>query len=349
MPATSSPSAGRPDTVAAMPGRFSISVPDRRGPSDPWFSIGTLDVTTTVFVVILGVASMFMWALEGPQHQRVRGAVPARPDKVLDGQVWRIATWPQANDLSQGQAIWFVVTLAILWYFGSALEGLLGRNQFAVFLALIVVIPGIVGALINLPQAGLRPVELCVFLVFVAEYPFARFFFNIPAWVFGAVILGIEVIQLLGDRNERGIIFLFTSLAVAAVTARTMGLLHELPWIPALPIGNRRSPRRRTQALARQLEQRRRRGGRRAVDHDRADRPGAHAAVAPPAPGSPALVDERSGRARRPARQDLGGRHGRPRRRREAPPQRALQADAQPQVGSLAHDQITDETHTRCA
>ena len=107
-------------------------------------------------------------------------------------------------------------------------------------------IPGIVGALINLPQGGLQPVELCVFLVFVAEYPFARFFFNIPAWVFGAVILGIEVIQLLGDRNERGIIFLFTSLAVAAVTARTMGLLHELPWIPALPIGNRRSPRRRT-------------------------------------------------------------------------------------------------------
>ena len=53
MPATSSPSAGRPDTVAAMPGRFSISVPERRGPSDPWFRIGTLDVTTTVFVVIL--------------------------------------------------------------------------------------------------------------------------------------------------------------------------------------------------------------------------------------------------------------------------------------------------------
>ena len=71
-----------------------------------------------------------------------------------------------------------------------------------------------------------------MFLVFVAEYPFARFIFNIPAWVFGAVILGIEVIQLLGDRNERGIIFLFTSLAVAAVTARTMGLLHELPVDP---------------------------------------------------------------------------------------------------------------------
>ena len=44
----------------------------------------------------------------------------------------------------------------------------------------------------------------------------------------GAVILGIEILQLLGDRNEKGIVFLFVALAVAAVTARTMGLLGEL-------------------------------------------------------------------------------------------------------------------------
>ena len=42
-----------------------------------------------------------------------------------------------------------------------------------------------------------------MFLVFIAEYPFARFFFGIPAWAIGAVIVGIEVLQLLGDRDER--------------------------------------------------------------------------------------------------------------------------------------------------
>ena len=93
-------------------------------------------------MVILGVASMLTWALEGPQH-KVFEALFLWPEKVLDGQVWRVATWPQANDLSQGQAIWFVVTLVILWYFGSALERLLGRNQFAVFLGLIVVSPAL--------------------------------------------------------------------------------------------------------------------------------------------------------------------------------------------------------------
>lgn len=222
-----------------MAGRFAVSFPGRRGPSDPWFRIGTFDVTTTMVLVLCGVASMLTWALEGPRH-RVFLKLMLDPDE-LPLEFWRVATWPQANDLSNGRGLWFVVMLAILWYFGTEIERLLGRNRFALLLALIIVIPGIVGWLINLPQAGLRPVELCVFLLFVAEYPNVRFMFGIPSWVMGAVILGVEVIQLLGDRNEKGIVFLFVALAVAALTARTMGLLSNFPWIPALPIGNQRS------------------------------------------------------------------------------------------------------------
>lgn len=233
-----------------MAGRFSLSLPGRRGPSDPWFRIGALDVTTTVLVVLLGVVSMITWAVEGPRH-RAFLELMLNPDRVWDGQVWRVLTWPQANELSNGRGIWFVVMLAILWFFGSEIERLLGRNRFALFLLLVVVIPGVVGALIKLPQAGLRPVELCVFLLFVAEYPYARFMFGIPAWVFGSVILGVEIIQLLGDRNEKGILFLVVALVVAALTARTMGMLSSLPWIPALPIGGNRSGRRRHSKPAR--------------------------------------------------------------------------------------------------
>ena len=45
-----------------MAGRFSFSVPERRNASDPWFRIGTLDVTTTMLVVLASVATMFVWA-----------------------------------------------------------------------------------------------------------------------------------------------------------------------------------------------------------------------------------------------------------------------------------------------
>jgi hypothetical protein len=241
-----------------MAGRFSISVPGRRGPNDPWFRIGTLDVTTTVFVILMCVVSMVVWALEGPQpinERPISGKLFLWPDRVLDGQVWRVATWPVPNEPD----IWLVIMLAVFWYFGTEVERLLGRVRFAVFLGLVTVIPGIFGTLIDVIEWGIRPVELCVFLLFVAEYPFARFFFGIPGWVIGAVILGIEVLQLLSAGDEPRIVFLFVALAVAAITARPMGLLSNFPWVPAVPIGGLGRSHRRQRSPAK--KRRSRRGG----------------------------------------------------------------------------------------
>jgi Rhomboid family len=228
-----------------MAGRFSFSVPERRNFGDPWFRIGTLDVGTTILVVLLSVGGMFVYAID----QTVWDYLVLWPDDVKSGQLWRIVTWPLANDPD----LWTVITLAIFWYFGREIEGLLGRVRFAVLLLVLAVIPGIVGTLVDLPQAGIRPIELAVFLIFVAEYPYARFFFGIPAWALGAVFVGIEILQLLSIRDDDGIVFLLVTIATAAITARTMGLASSLSWIPAVPIGrggsgggrSRRSPKRR--------------------------------------------------------------------------------------------------------
>jgi hypothetical protein len=216
-----------------MAGRFSFSVPERRNAGDPWFRIGTLEVTTTVLVVLLSVVGMFIWAID----RTTWGKLVLFPDLVRDGEIWRIITWPVANE----PGLWPVITLAIFWYFGREIEGLLGRARFAVLLLLLAVVPGIAGTLVDWPQAGLRPIEFAVFLIFVAEYPYIRFFFGIPAWAIGAVFLGIEALVLLGDRNEEGILFLLVTLATAAITARSMGLVSSLSWIPALPVGRRSS------------------------------------------------------------------------------------------------------------
>jgi membrane associated rhomboid family serine protease len=234
-----------------MAGRFSFSVPERRNAGDPWFRIGTLEVTTTVLVVLLCVVGMFIRAISLDAWLRL----VLFPDLVRDGEVWRIVTWPVANEAG----LWPVITLAIFWYFGREIEGLLGRVRFGVLLLVLAVVPGLVGTAVDLPQAGLRPVELAVFLVFVAEYPYIRFFFGIPAWAIGAVFLGIEVLQLLGDRNEEGIIFLFVTIAAAAITTRSMGLLSSLPWIPAIPIG--RSSAKRQSSRKRSGRSSKKRGG----------------------------------------------------------------------------------------
>jgi membrane associated rhomboid family serine protease len=222
-----------------MAGRFSFSMPERRDASDPWFRIGTLDITTTMLVVIACVASLFVWAISQDVHQYLW----LIPDDVKHGELWRLLTWPIANVPD----LWTVITIAIFWYFGKQVEGMLGRNKFAIMLLLLAVIPGIVGVLLDTPQAGLAPIELAVFLVFVAEYPFVRFFFNIPAWAIGAVVVGIQVLQYLGNRDRNSIILLFVTIAVAALTARSMGLAQSLPWIPKIPYPSRsRRQRRRT-------------------------------------------------------------------------------------------------------
>ncbi len=66
-----------------MAGRFSFSVPERRNASDPWFRIGTLDVGTTGFLVILlSVASMVLWAIGGNEIDSVWGHLVLIPDEV---------------------------------------------------------------------------------------------------------------------------------------------------------------------------------------------------------------------------------------------------------------------------
>jgi len=218
-----------------MSGRFQISFPGRRDHDDPWFRVGTLDVTTSVLVPALCVLSMFIWAAN-PDFLR---PLVLFADDVRHGQIWRLVTWPLANEPN----IWTMLTIAMLWYFGRELERMIGRVKFAWMLLLLAVIPGLVGTLLDINQAGIRPVQIAIFCVFCMELPEVRFFGGIPAWVFAAVIVGIEVLQLIGLRLPELIVLLAVSLATAFLAGRAFGVLAQYEWIPKL--GRQRGGRSR--------------------------------------------------------------------------------------------------------
>lgn len=220
-----------------MTGRFSLSFPGRRDHDDPWFRIGTLDVTTTAFVSIVVGISMFVWAAD----RTALLSLALLPDDVLAGQAWRVLTWPIYNE----PTIWTVIGIAIFWMFGHQLERQVGRVRFAWFLVVLIVGAGIVGTFLDLPQGGFRSVQFAVLLVYIAEYPFVRFFFNIPGWVLGVVFVGLEVLQLLGLRDGRGLAFLMVMLTLAALSARTFGMLTEYEWLPRLGRSRPKQARRR--------------------------------------------------------------------------------------------------------
>jgi membrane associated rhomboid family serine protease len=215
-----------------MPGRFSLSGfggVRGGGPRDPWFRVNQFDVNTTTLITALSGLSMLLWAIS----PTTLGWLVQLPYQVKRGQLWRIATWPLANPPS----IWTVLTLYIFWLLGTQLENTLGRFRFLGMLAALTIVPGIIGVLINVPIGGFRTVELGIFVAYALENPRTRFMFNIPAWIMAAVIVGIEVLQLSGNRDGGGIILLFVLLATAIVMLKSLGMGADLTdWVPRVPL-----------------------------------------------------------------------------------------------------------------
>jgi len=211
-----------------------------RHPDDPWFRIGTLDFGTTVVVVGLQVVGLFWVAVEGTFGPLMR-QLPMYPDDVLNGQVWRVVTWPFFTYID----LWHVASIFFFWYFGTHLERQLQRRRTAwLYLWCTLVLAAVGLALSSFTPGNLAGIELLQFVVlllFIAENPHARFFFNIPAWLIGVILVGIRVLGYLADRYWFGLLSFVVGLALCAVVAKSVGLLGDYRQIPSL------RPRRRAQ------------------------------------------------------------------------------------------------------
>ncbi|WP_188783162.1 hypothetical protein [Nocardioides phosphati] len=219
--------------------------PSGRGPSDPWFRLGTLDVGTTVLVTILSVAAMLVGAvlMHGPQAD----VLVLDPEAILHGEVWRVVTWPFAYP--SGVGLWPVLSVVMFWYFGKDLEEhLLGRTRMLQFFASVTVLFAIVGVAIDgifadgaglVRDSGLNTVELVVLLAWIAEWPHRRFLFNIPAWVFGSVILALSLIQYLQYGVWWMALYLILGLVLSTIAARSLGMLSEHHALPKIHLPHR--------------------------------------------------------------------------------------------------------------
>jgi len=210
------------------------------GSDEPWFRVGTVEVTTTILICALATASMVLWAVDPTLVVRLDLISPV----IRDGQVWRLITWPLANEASLGG----VLGIVMMFIFGREVERSLGRRRYLWLLAALVVIPAAFGVGLDISGfGGLFLLETAMFLVFIAAYPTAMGFFGIPLWVFGAVFIGIQVLQLTAVRAWEWLLVMVVDIAISFLGARAMGL-SSLEWIPRVPLpaslsGDRRSRR----------------------------------------------------------------------------------------------------------
>ncbi|WP_420434173.1 DUF6576 domain-containing protein [Candidatus Poriferisocius sp.] len=211
---------------------------------DPWFRIGSFGVSTTAFVVGLGVISMFIWGIEGRFGPTFSELLLFSKDyaygSVLEGDVWRLITWPIPNE----PHIWTIILFAIFYMLGSQIESLLGRWRFAFFLVALTLVPAVIVTAVEAVTgitgyvAGLRMVEVGVLVAFAAQYAHARFWPGIPGWVIAVIIVGLDAIQALGNRNWFALIVLACTVAVALLGIRAFGYATNLTWIPKLSLAS---------------------------------------------------------------------------------------------------------------
>jgi hypothetical protein len=225
------------------------------GSDDGWFRLGSLEVTTSVLVVVLSIVSVVEWAFEGNAGV-VQSELSLTPDDVVTGRIWQLLTWPLAYPYGVG--LFGILAIAFFWYFGTQIESLLGKKKMAWFLGMVTVGLGLIWVLLveltgisngvlsgAFQLNGINQLELMVLLVFIAEYPQIRFFFNIPGWVIGVVIIAIYVLGYVGNRQWLYLINFLLGLLLTALVARAWGLMSEWGRIPRLRF--RRSPRSRRQ------------------------------------------------------------------------------------------------------
>jgi hypothetical protein len=203
-----------------------------------WFRVGTVDVTTTVLITAV-LAVFFILSAIAPA-----ALTPLYLDThlVLSGQVWRLVTWPLLN-VVDASALFVVIMIAVYWWFGQSLEGLLGRTRYLTFTALVILVPAIVllavgagsGKTIAIAEDGAWFLSSAVMVAYAATYPAARSMFGVPFWIVAAVIVGVNALQLISVRDTFGLLFLLLILAVALIAARSFGLTH-VRWIPSVPL-----------------------------------------------------------------------------------------------------------------
>ncbi len=231
-----------------MPGRYSYTSPWSRG-NDPWFRIGQIDVTTTVGLIGLGIISVLVRAFEGG-NDGIASRLWFEPQKIQDGEIWRLITWPLDNQVG----FWTIFLFFILYMLGNQLESLMGRRTFLYLLLALTLLPALVLTLVSISNSsqyalyGLRFIEIGVLIAFAVQFPFARFWPGIPAWGIVSVIVGLQFLDALQMRSGLYALALLTVTLTAVVGMRSLGYAQDLQWIPALPLAgkSRNRPRQKS-------------------------------------------------------------------------------------------------------
>ncbi|HUB67261.1 MAG TPA: rhomboid family intramembrane serine protease [Candidatus Methylacidiphilales bacterium] len=146
------------------------------------------------------------------------------PEAVWHGEVWRLFSYVAFDPaFFQQRSLWFLISIALFWFFGREVEQLVGRKTYLMLYLALVFIPAILFCLLSLVYVvpGAAFLNCCdvffgVFVAFATVYPGAIPSLWIPisarAWMW--ILLGISSLIHIAFRDFAGLFMLWTSSGV---------------------------------------------------------------------------------------------------------------------------------------
>jgi membrane associated rhomboid family serine protease len=160
------------------------------------------------------------------------------PD-VWHGEVWRLFSYVAYDPMFFLQrSLWFLVSIALLYFFGREVEQFVGRRAYLLTYASLILIPAVLLCLFSLAvpmhsYLNCGDVIFGVFVAFATVYPGAMPSFWIPlsARMFMWILLGVSTLIDLAQHDYTAIFMLWSCSTVGYLAMRLVGAGQGSNWL----------------------------------------------------------------------------------------------------------------------
>lgn len=201
---------------------------------------GRMPVYASTLLVAIQTAAMALIALAVPLGYKQLPELLAfsTSDVLANYHIWQILTYI----LVATPSLWFLLEMAMLWFFGTEVEKAIGRRAFLQLYALLIflppfafLIPAVFGSHSSL--FGADSPNFCTFLAFAAIYPGAQMLFGITAKWFAIGLFALNSLQLiyLSSWNELSAFWLNVATVILFLQKlHVQGLSEYFSWLQSI-------------------------------------------------------------------------------------------------------------------
>lgn len=210
----------------------------------------------SAFIALAAVASMILTSIWMAVDERSLNTLIFSYESWSQLHLWAPVTYLLVNPPD----LFFVLSCYFFYRFGEAVERHLGRKIFVKLFVilwavspLLVTMAGWVGFMTA--SMGITALFLGVFVAFATLYPrveLSMIFFTVQVWIFAAIIVGVNVLQLIAARHWGGLFLLAGQIITAILYIRYEQGALQMPAMPAFksPAPPRSAPVSRPQPKA---------------------------------------------------------------------------------------------------